>query len=263
MLKHEESLETASHTAAQVRVTPEELAAAISRIEARKDAGQRDQEGTIPIGEAVQQLGLEATPEEVLAEVQAIRQEPMRAKKRPSHRLRLAWVSALGLGLIGLVGWWSVPHPTESEAPAAMTVDMSPPQAAPKAISLDPNLLVGDATGRLVMLSEVGDNQPVRCTFNNAGSTFSQYFPSNAQDSWTLIKHDGQVYVRGRTLKMSSKVFSSEGADVTAIDNDPGFVVPVTLPLDGFRVLPSIGNDFQFHAVNIHLDKRAYEKWQP
>jgi len=72
MLKHEDKLEAPSQPAAQVRVTPEELATALSRIEARKDAGQRHADGTIPIGEAVQQLGLDTTPEEVLAEVQAI-----------------------------------------------------------------------------------------------------------------------------------------------------------------------------------------------
>jgi len=135
--------------------------------------------------------------------------------------------------------------------------------SVPVPISLDPNLLVGDAAGKLVMLSEVGDNQPVRCTFDNQGSLLRQYYPSNAQALWTLIKHNGKVYVRGRMLRMSSKVFLSDGADVTNVDNDPLFAVPVTLPLNGFLVLPNVGNEGEFHAVNIHLDKHAYEKWQP
>ena len=35
----------------------------------------------------------------------------------------------------------------------------------------------------------------------------------------------------------------------------------MTLPLKGFDVVPGVGNYIEFHAVNIHLDKHAYEKW--
>ena len=67
MLKHEENAETPARSAAQVRVTPEELAAAITRLEAR----QGGLDGTIPLGEAVQELGLNTTPEELLREIEA------------------------------------------------------------------------------------------------------------------------------------------------------------------------------------------------
>ena len=267
MLKHEEDSETSPRPAAQVRVTPEELATALSRIEARKDAGQRQVDGTIPIGEAMQQLGVDATPEEVLAEVQAIRQEPMRAKmRRPSVAERL--VLSLGLGgiLLGLgLGGNSLSQMRSHQVaePASVSTAAPVPSNAPKPISLDPNLIVKDASGKLVMLSEVGDNQPVQCTFDNQGTTFSQYSFDNAQALWTLIKHDGKVYVRGRVLKLSPKMFSTDGADVTNVDNDPDFVVPVTLPLNDFNVVPRVGSGVEFHAINIRLDGHAYEKWQP
>ncbi len=61
-------------SAAQTRVTPEELAHAIASLEARRLDETRHQENTIPIGEAVRELGLDATPEEVLAEVRAQRE---------------------------------------------------------------------------------------------------------------------------------------------------------------------------------------------
>ncbi len=60
-------------SAAQARVTPQELAQATAAIEARQNAIAQHEAATIPIGEAVHQLNLEATPEEVLAEVQAQR----------------------------------------------------------------------------------------------------------------------------------------------------------------------------------------------
>ena len=263
MLKHENNQETSSPPAAQARVTPEELATALSRVEARKDNGQRHVDGTISIGEAVQHLGVDATPEEVLAEVQAIRQEPTRTKgQQVSHRQRLALLSGIGLagmglGLIGLVGWWSVLHPAERQAEPAVAVNLAD---LPKPILLDPTLLVGDASGKVVMLPEVGDGQPVRCGYG--GGAFQQYRPDGSESLWTLVKHDGRLYVRGRIPRMSEQALLTSGTDVTIADA-VGFVVPVTLPLNGFQVTSGNGSDVEFHAVNIRLDKHAYEKWEP
>jgi hypothetical protein len=260
MLKHEDSQETPLQTAAQVRVTPEELATALSRIEARKDAGQRHADGTIPIGEAMQQLGLEATPEEVLAEVQVGRRLATTQKKRPTHRQRLALLSGIGLGIIVLVGWWSVPHPDASQALPTVSATLSPPQTAPKPISLDPNLTVGDASDKIVVLSEVGDNQPVRCYYGDG--SFQPFSVDGSGASWTLIKHSGRVYVRGLMPRISGQALQRDGTDISTLDSS-GFVVPITLPLNGFQVMPEVGSNVEFHAVNIRLDKHAYEKWQP
>jgi len=259
MLKHEDNLDTLSQSAAQVRVTPEELATAVSRIEARKDTDQRRADGTIPIGEAVQQLGLGVTPEEVLAEVQAARAQQAARKKSPSPHRRLALLTGIGLGVLGLVGWWSVPHTTQSPAPPAVT--LSVPQEAPKHILLDPNLLVGDASGKLVMLSEIGENQPVECYYDYGNGSFQPYSPHDSRFAWTLIKHGGQVYVRGGMPRMSEQARQKNGTDVTW---DAEANPPVTLPLNGFQVMAGEGDEKEgFHAVNIHLDKHAYEKWKP
>jgi hypothetical protein len=58
----------------QERVTSEELNQALARIEARKAEEARRTAGTIPLGQAVEELGLDATPAEIFAEVQAQRQ---------------------------------------------------------------------------------------------------------------------------------------------------------------------------------------------
>ena len=90
MLKHEESPQTPPLPAAQVRVTPEELAAAVTALQIRKEG----QPGTIAIGDAVEELELDVTPNEVLAEVQARRQ----AKPNKARRLRgQRFVFALGI----------------------------------------------------------------------------------------------------------------------------------------------------------------------
>ena len=74
MLQHEQeqSSETpaAQTPAAQIRVTSEELAQAINALEASRDEAARHLAGTVPIGEVVKELKLEATPEEIWAQVQ-------------------------------------------------------------------------------------------------------------------------------------------------------------------------------------------------
>ena len=257
--------ETVPLPAAQARVTPQELAAAITRLEARRDG---EAAGTISIGEAVTELGLTATPEAVWAEVQAARAQQITARqKRPSHRQRLALLSGLGMALIGLVGWWSVPHVAESQAPATAAVTPPPPQAAPEPITLDPNLLVQDASGKLVMLSEAADGQPVKCFFSD--TTPPQFLPftldNNPAGAWTLIKHEGRVYVRGWIPRISTKALTTVGTDVSG---DVSYTrsqspVPITLAMDGFRVPAGTGDENVFHAVGIHLDQHALEKWKP
>ena len=65
-------------TASQTRVTPEELAQALAAIETRKQAEVSRLAGTIPISQAVSELNLDSTPEEILAEVQAQREQIQR-----------------------------------------------------------------------------------------------------------------------------------------------------------------------------------------
>ena len=250
MLKHEDTPQTQLPPAAQVRVTPEELAAAVTALQIRKEG----QPGTIAIGDAVEELGLDVTPEEVLVEVQARRQAAPK-KKRQVRGQR--FVLALGLAgvLLGAVlGEDAWLHLHDSSDMAQTDANLTP-----VSLKLDPNLTVGDTSGKIEMLSEVGDNQPVRCTFDNQSSTLQYYYP-NSSALWRLVKHDGKIYVRGWMLNVSSKVMAEDGVDV-ATENNSGFNVPITLPLDSFKVMPLVGSIASFHAVNIHLDKYAYEKW--
>lgn len=259
MLRHETNFETGSSVtpsppAAHIRVSPEELMGAIARLEARKDAGQRHLEGTIPIGEAVQQLGLEATPEDILAEVQAGRQQAMTRKKRSSIGER--FVVALGLSgiLLGLTLEALSFSQRDYQSPGLPSAVISSPQR----LSLDPNLLVDTASDKLVMLSEVGDDHPVRCFYSDV--SFEAFQPGSSGQAWTLIKHSGRVYVRGWMHKMSPRVLHVNGADIAAIQS-PDFSVPVTLPVSGFQIVPGAGSSVEFHAVNVQPDKYTWEKW--
>ncbi len=90
MLQHEpqEPQEQPAPTpAAQIRVTSEELAQAINALEASKDEAARRLAGTVPIGQVVAELKLEATPEEVWAQVQKQRAQ---AAEEEARRVRPA-----------------------------------------------------------------------------------------------------------------------------------------------------------------------------
>ena len=255
MLKHENLTETQPAPAAQVRVTPEELAAAVTALQIRKEG----QPGTIAIGDAVEELGLDVTPEEVLAEVQARRA----TKKRPS-KMRLKVLSTALAALVSLSIWGvsqqftgspSIDIHTMPTASYISTFSVSPP---PVHLTCGPSIVVADASGKLVMLSEVGDNQPVTCALN--GNSLEQA-TGMEPSRWTLIKHDGKVYLRGWMTRTSTSVLEKDGADVSASQNSTS--VPVTLLISGFNFTEE-PQDFpgtDFHAANIHLDQHAYEKW--
>lgn len=70
MLQHESHEQPTTTPAAQIRVTSEELTQAINALQASKDEAARHLAGTVPIGEVVKELNLEATPEEVWTQVQ-------------------------------------------------------------------------------------------------------------------------------------------------------------------------------------------------
>ena len=72
MLQNEPTTEQTTSTG-QNRVTPDELSRALAALEARKQADAERLAGTIPIEEAVSQLHLDATPDEIWAEVQSQR----------------------------------------------------------------------------------------------------------------------------------------------------------------------------------------------
>lgn len=87
-----------SSRAADVRVSNDELVAAMAAIEARRNDPHFCD--TIALGDAVQQLGLDMTPEQLLAEIQAKRQQaPPVVRKRPHTRRLLGAVLALSLAV--------------------------------------------------------------------------------------------------------------------------------------------------------------------
>lgn len=105
MLKHEPEEEK---QAAYVRVTPAELAQAVADIEAQKVETVPPKDDLIAIGATLQELGIEASPEEVLAAIEKRRErQATEGKTRSRIRRRqrvfrsVATVCALGFVMVG------------------------------------------------------------------------------------------------------------------------------------------------------------------
>jgi len=265
MLRHDDNSEaTASPSpAAQVRVTPQELAEALARLEAR----QSESEGTIRLGDAVQELGLSATPEELLREIEAGRAQHQARHQAIPPRTRFGkagrtTAAALTSGLLLLGGFFTLR--SETPAPPA-AVAVSAPEALPAGpITIPSHLLVRQPDHKMVLLSEVADGQPVFCDLaaTDAGAKLADFAPGDGH--WTLIKHGGKVYVRGWIGDMSDTALRSTIvtfhplAYYVASGLHP---VPVTLPLDGFQSPAGLTSDNMISASHVVPDGYLKEKW--
>lgn len=248
--------------AARVRVTTRELADAMASLQARKEAAARRMEGSIPLGEAIQELQLDATPEELLAEVQAQRARV----PKPARSSVWAMLAALVPASVFLIGF-TVAHLSDGASAPPAPIMVSTPTPSTLTISAPPATLVQDNSGPtpvLRTLGEVQNERPVLCALSQTDSSVAFVNFSNPASTWTLIKHDGRVYVRGWMANMSRQAmatgdveFFSRKADVV-LGSAP---IPVTLRLDRLRCLPGHGDDAAIVARGVRPDSHFREVW--
>lgn len=200
----QETDETAALPAAQVRVTPEELSQALAAIEARRQAEASRLAGTIPIDQAVSELHLDSTSDEIWAEVQAQRAKAAAAQREQMQREQMRqaqaaqaqaarpqfiaprirrprrWVRFMvPLVFLGVLFHNGViPHFGGHHAPIAA------PILRPLAQVPDGQEVYGDNAA----LAQVSEGKPA------AQITVSENATGNR---WTLVKIGGHVYLRG------------------------------------------------------------------
>ncbi len=280
-LRYTESQPEQPMSPAQNRVTPEELSKAIAAIETRKQEEARLLEGTVLIGDAIQALELELTPEEVLEEVEAQRHiykgdECLGAQHPPARRqwktsLMVLWaVSATGLLL-----WAGISHltPRPNHRPVHPSQSVIQPSS-----SLDvTDTIAAIPNGRPFYclpseVEEIIQHESLSKIVVITTPALSRYAP------WTLIKHHGNVYLRGWISQPSKHALLLTGtAEIYNFDPEttsvPG-LVPITLRVGSFEYmgfytrLVTLLAPNQVHqtnqmltVVNAHLDKYAWEKW--
>lgn len=95
-----------TESAAQYRVSAQELSHVVGIVQARKEAEARQRANTVALGDAVEQLGLEMTPDELLAEIHADRARrsgSARPKRQQNVRHRTFATFAVCAGLAGMM----------------------------------------------------------------------------------------------------------------------------------------------------------------
>ena len=169
MLKHDEPQDL---PAANQRVTAEELSRAVSALDEARAAEQIH--GTAPIGQVVEELNLDATPEEIWAQVQRQRAKTVpvtTARVLPAARRRVrgwreikgwVWILFWCCGGVGLVSHWV--HPGGPPAGVVITGDAQTLTSATAGKSVE---VTGDGdtltlTGDCPVLTITGDGNHIR-----------------------------------------------------------------------------------------------------
>ncbi len=209
MLKNQDAvpeppISTPPLTVSQMRVTPDELTQALAAIEVRRQADAR----TIPLDQAVSELHLDSTSDEIWEEVKTQREKASLSKAAPVEQPRRAaqpltvsmpvvrvrsggWrrliAPILVIGVLMSAG--VIPHnfTPHGFSPSLLT-DKHFPAAAP---ILHPLSAVPDGTevyaddAALIQVSEGKPAAQITVSVNATGNR------------WNLIKTGGHVYLRG------------------------------------------------------------------
>ena len=293
------------------RVTPEELTHALAKIEARKQEALRDQEAvqaaeqaylsaTIPVEEAVRELNLEVSPDEIWTEVQEQRAAATHAetipeaveeerfplyhvpelKTPPASMVRRSprWTgrkraaAGLILAVFGFAALSTQIHSLHVTAPVGQAVQAAPAQFN---VAGFPNGIPFELTGGdLDRLLHGEDAAKVGVDPN------SSYDPNVYYGWWSLVKYDDHVYVRGYVPAPPSKEQFPRGVveiDNTMVPEDGNRPAEVTVRLDTLKfcsfydhitVLSTPGY-FSFYGrvmdekivvSDVHLDQHAWER---
>ncbi len=322
---HSQDPNSQEHSAGQVRVKKDEFARAIAALEARRQAQAQELEGTVVIGDVLQQLQISLSADEVLQEIEAIHarqpreQAPRRllwtaeqaATARLASGIALVPVAAVAIATLILTALKQTPLPHPSGMAGTgrdLPLFLPPPPSNPAGAAGEVMDEGGfNASSVLKPLAQVPDNQPVHCTtasYNQLAASYEQtdsykqslrspYDPSrpygrldpavlaqsaqlfdvrpNLHKPWTLIKHDGKLYLRGWVAGKFTAA-QAEGQSVVLHSTRQSFdlgvqPVSITLPMNFVQngSFPSSREQSQAIIATrfVSLDSHAWEKWQP
>ncbi len=269
MLKHEDNPQIQTQPAANVRVTPEELAAAVTALQIRKEG----QPGTIAIGDAVEELGLDVTPEEVLAEVQA-KQQARPSKKRLLRAQRFV----LAIGIAGVLLGTGIYSGVQTQAQSGQLIPGTEPyHVEPHILALDRAFLKPVVT----TLAEAPDGKTLYCSphaidvaamSRNTQESQPEISQSVTEMNWPVVKYGKDLYVRGwirvPLSKEAAKLSDVEVFNKPSLPQLGAAPQEVTFKLDlqtsgmGLsyqRLNPDGTGVFVFHDPRLTV--HAYEKW--
>jgi len=218
-----------NESAAQYRVSAQELSHVVGIIQARKEAEARQRANTVALGEAVEQLGLEMTPDELLAEIQADRARrsggsgAARPKRQNPTQRRTAATFAVCAGLAAMMVssihmhnmrrtmWESRYSPFVPQREYAYEVTTAPAQVEvvqsmeePSQTMAAPSVEVAPSVRTFSPFSQFGENVAADVDFDAVrelanGKSDSEVLvqPNGTMEDrlWTLVKQNGEVMV--------------------------------------------------------------------
>ncbi len=213
-----------AESAAQYRVSAQELSHIVHILQARKEAEARHRAGTVALGDAVEQLGLDKTPEQLLEEIQADRTHRSgvsRPKRQTaSQRSSLARI-AIFAGLAGMMAMSVHQHslnraiwenrrnpyfltPFPMSAPASPMPDQAT-MTTPAIQEPLPEIQMPAGNSALLRpFSEFSDGERADCEFGSlrqlasgrsAAEVLVRSFGTSDDRLWTVEKHSGEVQV--------------------------------------------------------------------
>lgn len=179
--------------ASEMRVKKEEFARAIAALEARRQAEAQQQEGTVVIGDVLQQLQINVPAEEVLQEIEAlhagqpkeqtIRRPHWNAEQAATAKLctAITCVPLIAIFIAALFSPFRLSAPTSSinfgSLPQGSQMLWTPPPPnLPGGVTPDVMDEGGfNASSVLMPLSQVPDNQPVHCNTQSLTQLCNSY----------------------------------------------------------------------------------------
>lgn len=263
MLKNQDAVPEPPISVAQARVTPAELTQALTAIEARRQAEASRLAETIPIDQAVSDLHLDSTSDEIWAEVQKQRTEkqtqarpqaqtvPTQAadqqrehpQPRRDWRMLLAPIVFIGV----LMGTGVIPHSfTPHGFSPSLLTEKHFPVAAPilRPLTQEPDgktVYADDAA--LVQISEGKPASQITISENATGNR------------WPLVKMGSHVYLHGYIASTDSlHPLQGKALKVYNDDNSGGLdgesTSKITLRVDDTPLQQS-GGDSDYSEVTV------------
>ncbi len=261
--------ETAS-PAYRARVTPQEFVEALAAIETRNDAQAEHQASTLTLGEMVDQLSIEVTPEQLLDEIKAARAAstnvvaaPERKRWRGSRMLIPVSIAMNLLFVIMLLRWLAAPVgqlpqniPPVAEAMPATTVAAT---LATNAVQSDLTLNDAMQLGTPVSVS-LDDLRKIAKSPEQATHWKKQFSPADSNSSgWTLVHLEDGWYVRG--WRSTAEHFTVQSVEVHGQTNNffaqqiDSAGKQLTVPVSAFKQI----RDPEWVWTGGHFNNRMYE----
>ncbi len=251
------------------RVTPEELSAAIRAIEERKAQERKRIAETVGVAEIVRELGIDASPEEILREVEAQRlkqaSEPMLEAAGLNKKFYDKPFAGTSIKKMAAAAVFSITVIVFTAAPAIWSARM-----ADRAKILSPPISE--------TLAQVPDNHPVTCDTANLEKLVETHGKGQIvvtdglnplNSPWTLVKENGGVYVLGY---MQSKMTQAalDAGPVTLYnarrdaDTVMGQPTEVSLNTGQMHWIGSSGSGLNLTATvdQVKLDAETYKAWK-